>query len=1033
MGARGTDTAEANPVLVLGAEVTPLTAEEVTLLADEALAGDIAATTWLTAAVAHSSYRQELGTGSASGEAQWMWNALQELGDSVLEATVLRTTHDRHPAITEGELSNTLSGQRPIVIANLAARLAIDRIARLGRGEAEAARALFASGECPRAFRNIVEQVLGALVAVGHAGIAERHIVDALPALTPAERVAGPDPKSSLQEILAPFVPIYQLVSEEGPDHQKSFCWRVTGPRGRTAQGTGTSKRSAQKAAAAAYLAAFEVDAGQRRSASVPSRRVVLPTSFYPKEHHDEVVRHLNQLSLPDDAGALVARALTHRSWSAENSRGELNPPDYGPLARIGDRTIATRFWNAVVHRLAESGPQTGSKPTSKALGYDRLAELARALGIEQALLLGRGLKRSGATESVLVDAAQALAAVIAESRSMEKWLATASDPIAEWIDRAAADTVRGTLRLDFKSELQQIAAVVGVSLEYERHRSGPDNKSEFRSHLTVRGAEPITLVGVPAPSARLADNAAARAALAVARIVNRRPSASSAEILGGETLPRHLARVLLTAEFDAACPERREGFRRYGLLGSEELLAGDLPAFRLWARMAESIVKDAADRPGLHDYYAALTAGLDSRGSRLMPVLQDLLDSVRAIDVLQARGIDQSSVFLDLLDLAAAIGLAASPGTAALASEVVADWSMIARRQVQPESAESPTVPRGDALFALLSALQRRAEHAGGELLVDVCPASIAIVLQGGEAAQAAERSAGLSCLLEVVLPLLGFERDAGKATGRFIVGSVESPSRLEMVALSATAGGSLAQVPAPSILGAHLHDLKNELVACAALASQAGESRTERLNLQYQISTHLDHAVALADALDEMSEAGGALEVSGFDFAAWFKGFVSEKVLTAPAGVQVIPSASDSSFAMHSSPQALKRILENLVSNAFNALVGGGTVEIGWIASPDGGVLVEITDSGRGLPDDVVASLRSGSAVVSRSVDGLGIGLRSAYHLAGRLGGDLMFDTSVHGTRWTLTVPSQTPPSAEPDEFDLRDVVCNATEADT
>ena len=129
MGARGTDTAEANPVLVLGAEVTPLTAEEVTLLADEALAGDIAATTWLTAAVAHSSYRQELGTGSASGEAQWMWNALQELGDSVLEATVLRTTHDRHPAITEGELSNTLSGQRPIVIANLAARLAIDRIA----------------------------------------------------------------------------------------------------------------------------------------------------------------------------------------------------------------------------------------------------------------------------------------------------------------------------------------------------------------------------------------------------------------------------------------------------------------------------------------------------------------------------------------------------------------------------------------------------------------------------------------------------------------------------------------------------------------------------------------------------------------------------------------------------------------------------------------------------------------------------------------------------------------------------------------
>ncbi len=61
------------------------------------------------------------------------------------------------------------------------------------------------------------------------------------------------DPKSALQELVQKKYhthPVYELVSEDGPDHKKEFIYKVLINDIEIARGTGTSKKKAEKQAA---------------------------------------------------------------------------------------------------------------------------------------------------------------------------------------------------------------------------------------------------------------------------------------------------------------------------------------------------------------------------------------------------------------------------------------------------------------------------------------------------------------------------------------------------------------------------------------------------------------------------------------------------------------------------------------------------------------------------------------------------------------------------------------------------------------
>ena len=69
------------------------------------------------------------------------------------------------------------------------------------------------------------------------------------------------DPKSHLQEVsqrIDGHTPIYRVLEEDGPDHDKVFTLGVFVGEKQMGQGTGPSKQAAQQAAAKAALEKYQ-------------------------------------------------------------------------------------------------------------------------------------------------------------------------------------------------------------------------------------------------------------------------------------------------------------------------------------------------------------------------------------------------------------------------------------------------------------------------------------------------------------------------------------------------------------------------------------------------------------------------------------------------------------------------------------------------------------------------------------------------------------------------------------------------------
>ena len=84
---------------------------------------------------------------------------------------------------------------------------------------------------------------------------------DDLPSLE--EEPLEVNPKGQLQEILqtiSPRSPVYELISQDGREHEKTFSVQVSWENRVLGRGTGRSKKQAETAAALSALARGAVD-----------------------------------------------------------------------------------------------------------------------------------------------------------------------------------------------------------------------------------------------------------------------------------------------------------------------------------------------------------------------------------------------------------------------------------------------------------------------------------------------------------------------------------------------------------------------------------------------------------------------------------------------------------------------------------------------------------------------------------------------------------------------------------------------------
>lgn len=185
-----------------------------------------------------------------SANANINYERLEFLGDSVLGSIVASEAYSTFPNMDEGKLTHIkvalVSGEN---LSKVAQTLNLDKAIQFGRSENSTGRRGLKS-----ALENVYEAIVGAIYLDGGTDAATDFVKKTL--LSNIEEHANlaikENPKSELQVKLQAnkITPVYSIINEFGPAHNKTFVAEVKANNKRLAQGEGKTKKEAETNAA---------------------------------------------------------------------------------------------------------------------------------------------------------------------------------------------------------------------------------------------------------------------------------------------------------------------------------------------------------------------------------------------------------------------------------------------------------------------------------------------------------------------------------------------------------------------------------------------------------------------------------------------------------------------------------------------------------------------------------------------------------------------------------------------------------------
>jgi len=201
----------------------------------------------------HRSYLNEAGgTNLESNE------RLEFLGDSILSFVVSSHIFNQHEDLKEGQLTSIRSVlTNTETLYEISKEMGLGAMLKLSKGEEQSG-----GRENKTILANTLEALIGGVYMDQGIEAVRTFIEDNI--ISRAEKIIESqglkDPKSKLQEKIQEFhkeSPVYKVVKEEGPDHNKSYTIGVYLGEKLLAEGMGSSKQDAEKAAARAALETF--------------------------------------------------------------------------------------------------------------------------------------------------------------------------------------------------------------------------------------------------------------------------------------------------------------------------------------------------------------------------------------------------------------------------------------------------------------------------------------------------------------------------------------------------------------------------------------------------------------------------------------------------------------------------------------------------------------------------------------------------------------------------------------------------------
>ncbi|HEX7552268.1 MAG TPA: ATP-binding protein [Geothrix sp.] len=217
-------------------------------------------------------------------------------------------------------------------------------------------------------------------------------------------------------------------------------------------------------------------------------------------------------------------------------------------------------------------------------------------------------------------------------------------------------------------------------------------------------------------------------------------------------------------------------------------------------------------------------------------------------------------------------------------------------------------------------------------------------------------------------------------------------------------------------ALMGAGLaHDLNNLLCAVKSSADLAllnledgvapGEKELNR------IAQAADRAALLTRRLMGFARREGE-ELSSMDLGREVRGMEVTLRFLLPRSVELhIDAPEREAIVVQSSRLRLEQMLVNLVANAVDAMPGGGKLSIRVARSgPEGGqAMIEVTDSGVGMTEEVLARIFDPFFTTKAPGKGTGLGLPSLKAMVEEGDGRLEVVSELgRGTRFRILIPS-------------------------
>ncbi len=227
-------------------------------------------------------------------------------------------------------------------------------------------------------------------------------------------------------------------------------------------------------------------------------------------KHNARIKKLEKRLGLSFFDPDLLLQAMSHSSYAYEHP--EEHPGDNEVLEFLGDSVLGLAIADYFFHIYPRSSEGDLSKFKSLAGSTEFLSQLAKAIGLDKFILLGKGEEKSGGRKkrTILAGAFEALMAAIYLDRGFEEAKAFLFRLLRKFFRHSTQQPV---LVNNFKSALQEY--LQKASLPAPRYRtikeSGPDHEKNFLVEVCL---EDIPLARGQGASKKEAEQKAAEIAL---------------------------------------------------------------------------------------------------------------------------------------------------------------------------------------------------------------------------------------------------------------------------------------------------------------------------------------------------------------------------------------------------------------------------------------------------------------------------------------------------------------------------------------